>query len=299
LHLLVNNVLPVKTKLTISVLICMLTLSCEKTPPEATTEELMDGSWVTYSPYKWPHDANPVEGIYCIVYSDGASQDLRQKVAGFVDNKWEYVLELFDFENTSDFLYPPGYDRIDVYISRYNEPRIAAAYWGSVLITILSDNVNIENYDYLFKHELTHVFEFLIEGTVNLEPDHWFVEGVAIYCGGGFEYLTTVEDLDYWISINSSFPGTGNPIAIHRWDDYPEGSDKTGYYCYVYDVTMKYILDPAGLGRSLQDIVNLFYDIRNGSNFPDAFQSNFGIDLVEFEENYFETIRSYLNDKNH
>lgn len=287
-----------KTILTISALICMLALSCEKTPTPDTAVESMDGSWVTYSPYKWPHDGNPVEGSCCIVYSDGASQDLRQQVAGFVDNKWEYVLDLFDFENTGDFLYPPGYDKIDVYISRYNEPRIAAAYWGSVLITILSDAVNIDNYDYLFMHELTHVFEFLIEGTVNLEADHWFVEGIAIYSGGGFEYLTTVEDLDYWISINSSFPGTGNPIAIHKWDDYPEGSDKTGYYCYVYDVTMKYILDPIGLGRSLQDIVNLFYDIRNGSNFSDAFQSNIGIDLAEFEENYFETIRSYLIDKN-
>jgi len=44
--------------------------------------------------------------------------------------------------------------------------------------------------------------------------------------------------------------------------------------------------------------VDLFYNIRNGSNFSDAFQSNIGIDLAEFEENYFETIRSYLIDKN-
>ena len=52
------------------------------------------------------------------------------------------------------------------------------------------------------------------------------------------------------------------------------------------------------LDKSLQDILNLFYDIRNGSDFSDAYQGNFGIDLAEFEENYFETIRSYLSEKN-
>ena len=95
--------------------------------------------------------------------------------------------------------------------------------------------------------------------------------------------------------MNSHFPNQGNPITIHSWEDFPEGSDITGYYT-VFDIVMKYILDSNGLGKSIDDVLTLFYDIRNGISFTIAFQNNFGISLNEFEENIFDRLGNYLND---
>jgi len=203
-------------------------------------------------------------------------------------------MQMFDFENIVDFRYPPGYDKIDVYINRYHEESIAAAYWGSVFITIRSADVDINRYNYLFRHELTHAFEFLIEGTVNLGTDVWFREGIAIYGGGARNGITSVDDLDRWIAQNADDPKEGNPIQVHAWEDFPPGADISGYYSNVFDLTMRYFLDPDGLGLSIQNVLNLFYDVRNGMIFPAAFQNNFGLNLYEFENDYYNLMRIYL-----
>ena len=49
----------------------------------------------------------------------------------FYNEKFSLILDMFNFQHPEDFRYPPGYDKIDVYINRYHEESIAAAYWGS------------------------------------------------------------------------------------------------------------------------------------------------------------------------
>ena len=283
--------------LLLSLSLCFI--SCKDDPTSITPDPIEEGSWVTYSPYDWTHDGEPYSSDYCKVYSDGASYDLKRDVAAFADEKFEIILNMFNFQNLEDFRYPPGYDKIDVYINMHHEEGIAAAYWGSIFITMRSQNVDWGRYAYLFRHELTHAFEFLIEGTVNLGTDVWFREGIAIYCGGQLNGITDLDDLDRWIAQNANYPGQGNPIRIHVWEDFPPGSDITGYYYNVFDLTMRYFLDPNGLGKSLQDVLNLFYDVRNGVLFPEAFQNNFGISLTQFEIDYYDLMRTYLSSGNY
>jgi len=283
-----------KILILITLLLSLGLISCQKDPTSSVSEPVQEGSWVTYSIYKWSHDGKPCPSEYCIVYSDGATEELKKKVAEFADQKFIQIMQMFDFENTEDFRYPPGYNKIDVYINRYHEENIAAAYWGSVFITIRSADVDINRYDYLFRHELTHAFEFLIEGMVNLGTDVWFREGIAIYGGGGLHGITDLDDLDRWIAENASDPKKGNPIQVHAWNEFPPGADVTGYYYNVFDLTMRYFLDPNGLGKSTQDVLNLFYNVRNGMQFPAAFQSHFGHNLLEFENNYYDLMRAYL-----
>ena len=272
--------------------------SCKKDEINPTPEQIEPGSWVTYSPYKWPHDGNPVSSQYCIVYSDGISREMKELVGKFSDNKFIEILQGFNYYAMENFLYPPQYDKIDVYMNLNNLPKIAAAYWGSILITVRSPEPDTTRLEYLFKHELTHEFEFLIEGTVNLSTDVWFKEGIAIYMGsnGGWDYISTVDSLDSWISRNAHFPNHGNPITIHAWEDFPEGSDITGY-CTVFSVVMQYLLDSDGLGKSSDDVLNLFFDLRNGIPFPTAFQSNFGISLEELELEIFDRLHAYLENE--
>jgi len=277
----------------------MCMVSCKDDPTSTIPDQIIEeGSWIRYSPYDWSHDGEPYGSIYCKVYSDGASYEMKREVAAFADEKFSVILNMFNFQSMEDFRYPPGYDRVDVYINMYHEENIAAAYWGSIFITIRSPDVEWSRYGYLFRHELTHAFEFLIEGTVNLGTDVWFREGIAIYCGGGLNGIVDIEDLEQWIAQNANHPGQGNPIRIHVWEDFPPGADITGYYYNVFDLTMRYFLDPNGLGKSTQDVLSLFYDIRNGALFPEAFQSNFGISLAQFEIDYYDLMRTYLSSGN-
>lgn len=135
---------------------------------------------------------------------------------------------------------------------------------------------------------------FLIEDYWNLGTDVWFSEAIAIYCGGGFNIIKTVKDLEAWIKANENYPGKGNPIMIHVWEDFPEGADIHGYYSKVFDITMKYLLDPKGLNKSIRDVLNVFYDIRDGYSFDYAFQRNFGLSLEVFEDEYYDRIMAYL-----
>jgi hypothetical protein len=274
-------------------------LSCREDPTNITPAPIEEGSWVTYSPYDWSHDGEPFSSNHCIVYSDGANYPLKRDAGAFADEKFELILNMFNFQNLQDLRYPPGYNKIDVYINMNHEESIAAAYWGSIFITMRSQQVDWDRYAYLFRHELTHAFEFLIEGTVNLGTDVWFREGIAIYCGGQLNGITDIDDLERWIAQNSNDPARGNPIRIHRWDDFPAGADITGYYYNVFDLTMRYFLDPNGLGKSTQDVLNLFYDIRNGILFPEALQNNFGLILTQFETDYYDLMRTYLGSKNY
>ena len=269
---------------------------CKDEPVINPPDQIEEGSWVTYSPYNWSHDGQPCNSTYCKVYSDGASNEMKRQAGEFADRKFSEVLHLFNFENNSDFQYPPGNNKIDVYINRFHEETIFAAWWGSIFITIRNSVMDTTRLNYLFRHELTHEFEFLIEGTVNLGTDVWFREGIAIYIGsdGGWNYINNIDSLNSWMTRNSSFPNQGNPITIHQWENFPEGSDITGYYT-VFDIVMKYLLDPNGLGKSLQNVLDLLYDVRNGTTFSTAFQNNFGISLVEFENDIFNRLESYLS----
>lgn len=269
--------------------------SCSGENAVNPTDEITEGSWVTYSPYDWTHDGNPYTSTYCIVYSDGVSSEMKILAGEFADRIFLEILDQFNFENNNDLMYPPGYNKIDVYINRHHQESMAAAYWGSIFITVRNSVLDTTRYRYLFKHELTHAFEFLIEGTVNLGTDVWFREGVAVNIGsnGGWNYLRNVDSLNSWRDRNSSFPNGGNPISIHQWEDFPEGSDITGYYT-VFDLVIQYLLDSNGFGKSLQNILDLFYQIRNGTPFLTAFQNNFEISLVDFENDIFNRLESYL-----
>ncbi len=292
---------PSKHLFSISIVMVLGLFGCHKDPagivPDQNPDYIPEGAWVTYSPYKWTHDGEPYFGEFCIVYSDCCSYQFKETVGQFSDRRFTEVLNLFDFNDMDDLFYPMNYRKVDVYINRYHPERIAAAYWGTILITFSSENL-FSRHEYLFKHELTHVFQFLIEGHVNLSTPVWFTESIAIYGGGGMWGIRDREDLDQWIARNSNHPDLGNPICIEVWADFPPGADITGYYHYVFDLTMRYLLDPKGLNKSIADVLQLFYDLRNEIPFSDSFQANFGLDVPTFEKEYYDRMRAYLNEEN-
>jgi hypothetical protein len=285
----------------ISFFIILGFFACQKDPtsivpdqePSQNPDYIPEGSWITCSPYKWTHDGEPYFGDYCIVYSDCCSYQFKETVGHFTDEKFVDVINLFEFEDLDDLMYPMEYEKVDVYVNRYHPEKLAAAWWGTVIMTFSSENL-LSGHDYLFKHELTHVFQFLIEGHYNLSTPVWFTEAIAIYGGGGRWGIRDTGDLDQWIAKNSNHPDQGNPICIKVWDDFPPGADISGYYHYVFDLTMRYFLDPNGLNKSIDDVLALFYDLRNDVPFESSFENHFGIDVETFEDEYYDRMRAYL-----
>jgi len=284
-------------------LLAILTVSveCKRNPISPQIPQTEDGLWTIYTPYNWSHDGQPYSSTYCIVYSDEASYEMKQQMAEISDSRFSQIMQLFNFHDVSDFRYPPGSSSLEVYINRNHPENIAWAYWGGFIITIRSSELIGHWYNYAVytaRHELTHIFEFLIEGREALGTDVWFKEGIAVHVGcledTGWQTIRSLSELESWISQNQNVPGQGNPIKIHQNEDFPPGADWHQYYRF-FELAMRYLLDRRGMGRSFSDVLNLFYDMRDRISFPVSFRNNFGISLVDFENEFYDRMRAYLS----
>ena len=286
----------------IFLLIIIVLVGCERNPTSPQNPQPEKGSWAIYTPYDWTHDGNPHQSIYCSIYSDAASDELKQQLGEIADESFSQILELFNFNNVSDFIYPPGYSKIEIYINRNHTENINWAYWGGFIFTIRSSDISGHWYDYTVytvRHELTHVFEFLIEGRESLGTDVWFKEGIAVHIGclesTAFKTIESLSELESWISQNQDVPGKGNPINIHHNSDFPEGADRHQYYRF-FELAVRYILDENGMGKSYQDVVSLFYDLREEISFPVTFENHFGLSVSDYEDEFYDRMRIYLGD---
>jgi hypothetical protein len=284
-------------------LIAVVSSGCESNPASPSipsNPQTETGSWTIYTPYAWTHDGKPYHGQHVTIYSDAANGALKERVAEIADERFDQILALFQFDNVADFRYPPGSSTIDIYINRHHSEGINWAYWGGFIITIRSSDLSGIWYDravYTVRHELTHEFEFLIEGREALGTDMWFREGLATHVGclepTGWRTIRDLYELESWISQNQSVPGQGNPIRIHQNADFPEGANRHEYF-RLSELAVTYILDARGMGRSYQDVLGLFYDVRNGVSFPVSFRDRFGISLGDFEDQVFDRLKDYL-----
>lgn len=290
--------------LLISSLFLTVIISCEDYTPVESADNIPDkGSWTIYTPYNWSHDGEPYQTTYCTVYSDAAGNEMKSDMGEIADESFYKIMQLFTFQNPADFRYPPGYSNIEIYLNINHTENINWAYWGGFIITIKSDEISGPWIDYTLyttRHELTHVFEFLIEGKEVLGTDFWFREGMAVHTGclesSIFNTIETLNELELWISENQNSPGKGNPVAVHQYSDLPVGADLDKYY-RVFELALRYILDDKGFGKSYKDIKNLFYEIRNGTPFTSAFQKNLGISLKYYENNFYDLMAAYLSDE--
>lgn len=273
---------------------------CRSGPTSPSVPQPQDGLWTRYTPYQWTHDGQPFPSAYCIVYSDDAGRDMKEQMAALVDQRFGQILELFDFHDVASFRYPPGGSKIEVYINRNHPENIAWAYWGGFIITIRSEDIAGIWYDravYTARHELTHQFEFLIEGREILGSNFWFKEGIAVYIGcleyTGWRTINSLSELEAWISENRNVPGQGNPVGIHDEGDFPAGADWHRYYQF-FELAVRYLLDPRGMGRSFRDVLGIFIDMKDGAPFPDSFRDHFGIALASYEVEFYNRLRAYL-----
>ena len=285
----------------IFLLIVIVSAGCNKNPASPPDPQTEKGSWAIYTPYDWTHDGRLYQSIYCTIYSDAASDEMKQQLGEIADESFSQILQLFNFQNVSDFRYPPGYSKLEIYINRNHTENTNWAYWGGFIFTIRSSDISghwLDYTTYTVSHEMMHDFEFLIEGRESLGTEFWFKEGIAVHVGclesPAWQKVESLSELETWISENQNVPGQGNPISIHQYSDFPEGADIHQYYRF-FELATRYLLDGKGFGKSYQDVLSLFYDLRQGISFPVSFENHFGISVSDYEDEFYDRMKTYLS----
>jgi len=266
--------------------------------PATDLPEMVDsGSWYR-SGFRWPHDGNPYESEHFIVFSDAASLEARQEVAEIGEDLLVLLKEEFDIPGDTLFVWPAGQSKIHIYAYRdhYEQGWGGWGYYGGLLIFSLDHpirNTELGNYTRVLKHELMHVVEGLLKGSDNPHlVDVWLTEGIAEYVSGGTQSISSVTTLAQLEGLVATF-GELNPIAMHQYA-YPDIPGVRAYYYVMFELAVRYLLDPAGGGQAKPSIRDVYIDARNGVPFSTSLAVNLGHNLQEFEDGFFELIREYL-----
>lgn len=261
--------------------------------------EMVDsGSWYR-SGFRWPHDGNPYESEHFIVYSDAASLEARQKVAEIGEELLVLLKEDFEISGDTLFVWPAGQSKIHIYAYRdhYEQGWGGWSYYGGLLIYSLDHPIRdteLGNYTRVLKHELMHAVEGLLKGSDNPHlVDVWLTEGIAEYVAGGTQSISSVTTLAQLEELVATF-GELNPIAMHEYA-YPDIPGVGAYYYVMFELSVKYLLDPVGGGQMKPSIRDIYIDARNGVPFATSFEANLGHNLQEFEDRFFELVREFLN----
>jgi hypothetical protein len=145
------------------------------------------------------------------------------------------------------------------------------------------------------EHEIMHVIESLLKASNNPETvDVWLTEGIAEFVSGG-NAAGSISDQARFDDLIATH-GALNPIAMHRYNDYPADLGVVyDYYLPMFQLATTYLFDARGHGATLVALRDLYLDVRDGIVFSTAFEDRFGISLADYEAQFFGLMNDYLN----
>jgi len=260
------------------------------------------GSWYRTG-FRWPHDGKPYESPNFIVYSDAASLEARRTLADIAEELLVVLKNDFGIDPETMFRFPAGQSKLHIYVYQNYSPRSWGGwgYYGGLMIYSVEHEwrteiggTQLDNYTRVVTHELMHAVEGLLKGTDNPNlVDVWLTEGIAEYVAGGTS-SGSVTDLARLDELTGTY-GEWNPIEMHQYD-YPD-IEAIGflYYYPMFELAVTYLLDPAGAGNAQSSVRDILLDARDGVPFATSLQNRLGIGLQEYEDEFFERIREFLN----
>lgn len=265
------------------------------------------GSW--YVREQWPHDGKPVESEHFFVYSDGASQQARRRLADLAEDVLAEAVDEMGVDPATMFRFPAEQDKIDIFANRYNvlEGGGARAYYAGIIVWSFDsetgqDSTDVRAIRLNLKHEMVHVVEALLKGRyVGDVPvgdprrmPVWFSEGTAEALSGGATGGAP-RSLEAMNALITEY-GRINPIS---WQvDLPVSDSVlraySNYYYPMAQLAIEYLLAPNGLGRSPEDLAAVMLDMGNDVSFASAFGTHMGISESEYEQQFFARMDTYL-----
>jgi hypothetical protein len=271
-----------------------------------TSSLIFDGSWIQGLGLHLGQDGHPYRSEDFVVYSGFSSTDARRYVAGLAEEDYA-ELKAALATGDEEFGWRNPDHTIDIFANKL-QPYIGGgmAYEGGFVVPAwdasndwwLADSVRYNN---MVKHELMHVVQGLLIGPdYPLEsPDAWFTEGIAEYMAGAVtDTITRWSQVEGWREAHAGLSGLGNPIGVHRYEELPPEILQSGeaytYYPY-FELAFRYLVDPAGGGKTLSDAKAIYFDIRSGTSFADAFAAHMGMTVPYYEAHFFDLMKSYLS----
>lgn len=242
------------------------------------------------------HDNRVYESESFLVFSDASSDETKELFAGMAEEALAEILEDFGFAAPADLGIEERATKITAYCSRYrliNQVAFPFGFYlyGSESQLYLAGGPYHDRYRENQKHEIVHVFTYLLGLTGTNVPNFWFNEGLAEYVSGGAFYpITTVDQLDQWLAGD----GHSNPIGVRSWRDLPVPHARTGEYYPMFGLAVRYLLEPLGLGRTPMDVRGMVEDMVAGDRFETAFERRFGMSVDEYEAGFLTLVREFL-----
>ncbi|MEM7416212.1 MAG: hypothetical protein AAF389_11985 [Gemmatimonadota bacterium] len=296
--------------------VCALFVTaCGEPPVEVVpTGPVLDysGSWNPASNFGGPfgHDGQPVTSEHFNVYSGTASEEARRFTSDVAEEALGEVLDYLGL-SADDFDFLPGNTdrRIDIMaIGSQNFRNNAGFAYRDGMVVISREAPNYRQFGYdesiykrLMKHEGTHVVEFLLIGDPRFQQaSHvWWREGFAHYTSRPRPTMIMERGrVEAWRDSHASLPGGGNPISVRVWNDFPttiRSSGQTFSYYDMFELTVRYLLDPIGFGATPQDVVALYEELGQGTSFETAIARTLEVDVATLEAEYWERIIAYLD----
>lgn len=270
--------------------------------PAGPSTMVDNGSWYVTG-FRWPHDGHPYESANFTIYSDAASEQARRSLAQIAEDALADVSAQLGISGRQAFRFPEGQQKIHIYTYKGYTPLSWGgwAYWGGLMIYSLDHpdrsewgHTELSMYVPVVRHEIMHVIESLLKATNNPGTvDVWLTEGIAEFMAGGTAggSITTRARFDQLIATY----GQLNPIAMHKYTDYPSIANIAFEYCYpMFQLAATYLFDQQGYGARLENLRDLYVDVRDGVVFAAAFANRFGLSLADFETQFFTLMNDYL-----
>lgn len=265
-----------------------------------------DGSWVQRFGTARGHDGLPYASDNFIIYSDFSKMAARKQLADMLEAAFQELQERLSVTK-DDFDYLPGSSQqIEIYADYDQNTTIGLAYRDGIILRALDSpyfvqfGSTIESTNRLIRHELMHVVEFLLIGTPRYShaSDVWIREGCASYVAGPFpSTIVSTPQVESWEDQHQGTSHGGNPIRIHVWEDFPTevlANSRTITYYPFFELACSYLFSPSGAGNDLSHLTALYEDLGGGIPFATAFETHMGLNLQDFEAQYFDLMKAYL-----
>jgi hypothetical protein len=253
----------------------------------------------------FPHDGQPLETEHFFIYSDGAVDSAKQLAGDLAEESLAYVMGQLGLENEDLFQIPSYQTKIDILLVKLQYLEGAFGYYAGFMV-ISPDHPSFDIlqalppwYRQVFRHELTHVVEFLLRGDDVARNRIWFREGIAQYLSGPWnEDIHTLADFNACIAAVACDRWDGNPMQIRKFVDWPPDYQNAASMVLAYplfELAVRYLVDPNGHGADLDDVTQLLIDIgADGVYFPEVFEQNFGMTEERYEADFFDLMNGYL-----
>ncbi len=261
------------------------------------------GSWNQFWNNRW-HDGSPVESENFIVYSEASSQEMRQQIAEEAEVAYADIKTIINYEE-GEFRFRSDYktEQIHIMADFQQQNQAGLAYRDGLIIRAKDSprfNGDEDRWHKVFQHEITHVVEFLLIGEFQHRQANtvWMREGFANY-GARNHRIQTLNQLKNWQDLMRNVPGGGNPIEIRIWSDFPAviiNSNRTIEYYGFFELTVRYLLDPKGQGKTIDDLKAYFDDLGLGMPVEEAFLKHFEMDMEALQANWWTIMEEYLKE---